>query len=170
MAILEIANSENPTPDWGNYSPIFKKSILESLLSVKSGLELLDARDRANFVLPSKERIPFSIPENFNEQKIEDLLTQRVIPNKTREILKVKSPDFLGESQWKFQLDKIITARILDKKWLNDFQLGLELIHPGDSIEVMMTSKKKYDVDMNLIGESYEINEVIQIHRAKQYE
>ena len=41
------------------------------------------------------------------------------------------------------------------------------ILLPGDSIEAWVNSIKRYDIDMELVSESYEIEEVIRLHRAK---
>ena len=44
---------------------------------------------------------------------------------------------------------------------------GNIILLPGDSIEAWVNSIKRYDIDMELVSESYEIEEVIRLHRAK---
>lgn len=143
------------------------KDLLYPLLEVKEGKRILGSGNTANFVLPSSERIPFSVPSTFTEESIEKLLAYRVIENTTREIMKVKSPDFLGDSQWKFKADKVITAKMLDVQWISKFKKSEVVLSPGDSLEVDLKTIKKYDADMNLTNESYEVEKVVKIHRER---
>ena len=86
--ILEIAGSVDPTPIYPAYERIAKKEMLDSLKEMKEGVDMLDPGDKAKFVLPSSEKISFSIATDFTEESIEKLLINRTITNRTREILK----------------------------------------------------------------------------------
>jgi len=87
-------------------------------------------------------------------------------------ILKVKKPDYLGESKWDFRHGgRSFPAKIIHKVWLESFQNREIDIRPGDSIRTMVEMTDKYDFDGELIGTDYnilQVIEVIQINSPKQ--
>ena len=87
-------------------------------------------------------------------------------------ILKVKKPDYLGESKWDFRHGRrSFPAKIIHKEWLENFQDREIDIRPGDSIRAMVEMTDKYDFNEELIGTDYnilQVIEVIQINSHKQ--
>lgn len=83
-------------------------------------------------------------------------------------ILKVKKPDFLGNSQWEFKHDnRIITARILDDQWLESFRNGQVVIKPGDAIRANVLIEVNYGYDREVVSTNYRIitvDEVIDLN------
>ena len=83
-------------------------------------------------------------------------------------ILKVKKPDFLGNSQWDFKFDnRTITARILDEKWLEDFRNGVFLIQPNDAILAKVIIEVHYGFDNDVVSTTYKIVSVDEVIHPK---
>ena len=79
-------------------------------------------------------------------------------------ILKIKKPDYLGESMWEFRHGStVILARGSDGEWLRQFQTREVQIRPGDSIRAVVQIINKYDFEGELLGTSYEISEVSEV-------
>ena len=79
-------------------------------------------------------------------------------------ILKVKKPDYLGDSMWEFRFgDKNIDVKLLDKEWLIKFQSREVAINPGDSVKAMITITHTYDSENNLVDTTYEINKILEV-------
>lgn len=79
-------------------------------------------------------------------------------------ILKVKKPDYLGESKWEFKYEsRKLEAKIKDTIWLSDYQSGKIDIRPGSSLRVSMNIIVKYDHDNEVISTQYEILQIIEI-------
>ncbi|MDL1893628.1 hypothetical protein FBQ87_12195 [Sphingobacteriales bacterium CHB3] len=99
-------------------------------------------------------------------EKIEELLTHEVIDNQSTMILKVKKPDYLGESQWDFRHGtKPLSVKIVDSEWLKNFHDRKYDIRPGDSLRAVVVTKVSYGYDNEVVATHYEISEVKEIIR-----
>ena len=73
-------------------------------------------------------------------------------------ILKIKKPDYLGDSKWQFKHGKkTMEMKILDDAWLNRFRMKQVTIAPGDSLRAIVKSEVKYDFSNDVISEKHEI-------------
>jgi hypothetical protein len=102
---------------------------------------------------------------DYNELKRE--MAKKIIETPIHLILKIKIADFLGKSRWKFKLDNnaAIEAKILDEEWLEKFHSKIEIIGPGDSIEISGIATDIYDDLGNRIDSQYTILKVIKVHK-----
>jgi len=79
-------------------------------------------------------------------------------------ILKVKRPDYLGESRWDFKFgDHPFHAKILHVDWLADFQARKIDVRPGDALRAMVRQTINYGFDADVISESNEILEILEV-------
>jgi len=86
-------------------------------------------------------------------------------------ILKVKKPDFLGESMWDMRHGTgTIQVRISDKEWLDKFQDRKIDVRPGDSIRAMVKISHKYDYDGELISTQNEVVKILEVIQAPNHE
>jgi hypothetical protein len=84
-------------------------------------------------------------------------------------VLKVRKPDYLGDSKWSFKHgSKTIEAKINDSEWLFKFKNREEDIRPQDALVCDVTVTAKYDHDSNLISTTYEIVKVVKIRSGTQ--
>jgi len=86
--------------------------------------------------------------------------------------LKVKKPDYLGQSMWEFKYEgKLIQAKIYDSGWLERFQKKTEILGPGDSIRALVEVKVNYDKYGEVIASHYtilDVKEIVQIPKGVQ--
>ena len=107
---------------------------------------------------------PFNTRFVFNAEVVEAMLTHEVITNTTRAILKVKKPDYLGESMWEFRHGgHIIRAKMADHDWLLQFQFRKIIVQPGDAIRVRLETSTHYGDDGEEIFVHYTIVRVLEI-------
>lgn len=79
-------------------------------------------------------------------------------------ILKVKKPDYLGESMWDMRHGTItVQVRILDKEWLEKFQTRQVAVQPGDSIRAKIQISNNYGYDGELLSTHYEATSIIEV-------
>lgn len=148
-----------------SYTPIPTIKLLHSIKNITGSLNHLKETDKVTFSLTEEEKVAeFNMQFQFAPENIENLLTKEEISSEAIMILKVKKPDYLGESKWDMRHDsKIIQAKITDMEWLQKFQVREINIRPGDSLKVKIKNIVKYDYNNEVIGEDYEILEVIDI-------
>ena len=93
-----------------------------------------------------------------------DLITKEKLSSTQEMILKVKKPDYLGESMWELRFErKVITAKILDDDWLTSFQSREIDVRPGDSLRATVEVIVKYDYNMEVIGTDYLLHSVKEV-------
>lgn len=97
-------------------------------------------------------------------EKIKQALAEKTIKSDRTIILKIKKPDYLGDSKWEFRHDKIaVYAKIEDEKWMNDFHAKRVIIGSGDALEVKMETIDQYDDKGNLVISQHTIKKVEKI-------
>lgn len=154
-----------------SYAQISPQKLLKNIDKINKALEPLSEDDSA--VLISKHgQASFNLQLDFSTDDIEDLITKEKHQSESTMILKVKKPDYLGNSMWDFKHgSKSISAKIVDAEWLNDFQKRKIDIRPGDSLRARVMTTIKYGYELTLVGLSYEITkieEVIRFVKGKQ--
>lgn len=102
----------------------------------------------------------FRVPANY----IKEILEYDKITNTIDMIIKVKKPDYLGNSKWEFRYaNKQILCDFEDKKWLFDFHSRKIDVRPGDSLKVRMEMHVSYDKNNEAIAERYTIKNVLAV-------
>lgn len=90
------------------------------------------------------------------------------LSNEANMILRVKKPDFLGDSMWDFvHAGRTFAAHMADAEWLELFRRGRVLLCPGDSLRVVIRSTLRYGFDNEVLGSHYDILKVEEVlHKA----
>ena len=148
------------------YEKIPTNKLLHSLERISTSLSHLQKNDKASY-LTDHEKVGFNLEFGLAPESIEELLTKDTIISQSEMILKVKKPDYLGESKWDFRHGgRSFPAKIIHKEWLDSFQNRQIDIRPGDSIRAMIEMMNKYDFNGELIGTDYNILQVIEVIRT----
>ena len=94
----------------------------------------------------------------------EDMISDEEHESDTIVILKIKKPDFLGDSKWIFKHGHYtIDAKITDSNWLNKFHTGIVPLVPNDAMKVRMKETIRYDKKGNIISKFNEIYDIIRL-------
>lgn len=148
-----------------DYAPLSPKTIIKNIDNITKALEPLSSTDQASLSTPFGES-KFNLTLKIDPQSMEDLITAERIDNESTMVLKVKKPDYLGQSMWEFKHGaKTLHASISDEQWLKDFQDRKYDIRPGDSIRARVKTTLKYGHDLSLVSTTYEITAVQNIVR-----
>jgi hypothetical protein len=146
------------------YNPIKPRELLEGMKDMSESLSYLTEGDKVNYITPSDGESRFNLTFKLTPDHIEDLITKEILTSDGVKILKVKKPDYLGESMWDFKHgNNSLQANILDKEWLSNFQTGQVLVVPGDSLKVNIREENKYDHNNYLIGQHFQVNEILEV-------
>ena len=152
------------------YMPPDTLRLIKGINEIASALKPLGPNDRALMLLPDGQ-IPFNMQFDLVPDQITDLLVSRKLTNESEMILKVKKPDFLGDSQWELKHGtQPILAKIEDTDWLAKFHDRTETIRPGDSIRVKLETVILYDHDNNPLSTRWAVKQVLQIIRPPSAE
>lgn len=101
----------------------------------------------------------------INKPKILSELGQRTIVNETTEILKIKKVEMLSEeAKWDFlQGKRILHAKMLDKKWLDDFHNRQVTIKPEDALMVTLRTTHTYNPNFDDKKTDCEVIKVLSV-------
>ncbi len=155
------------------YTPISTVKLLHNIKNISASVNSLKETDRVSFTITEESKTAeFNMQFQFSPESVEDLLTKETLTSEAVMILKVKKPDYLGESRWDMRHEKrTIPAKITDMAWLAKFQERKVNVRPGDSLKVRIKVSVKYDYNNEVIGEDYDIVEVLEvIEAAKDYQ
>ena len=145
------------------YAPPEPRRLLSSVEGIRDALSHLKPHDKATLITAEGEarfNAEFSIPP----ATLEELLTKETLAGERTMILKVKKPDFLGESQWDFRHgQRAFPAKIRDLDWLQQFQNRQINVQPGDALRVTVTVEVMYGHDGEAIAERYFIDRVLGV-------
>jgi hypothetical protein len=142
------------------YKPLPAIEVAQSVLLLSEGTTPLAPDDRAKYLSPEGVT-EINTSFRVTPERIEEVLTQRTIVNPRDLILKVKKPDFLGDSMWDFRYDnKRLTAKVADSKWLQEFHQGKVTLHPGDALDVAAEETVKYGYDQEVLATHYKVVQV----------
>ncbi len=152
-----------------DYPKIPRRQLLGTSARIARMAEALETGETVSFV---QDGIEFEVPAKSIslEGDLEDLLTHEELKNEAEVFLKVKKPDFLGNSQWEFRhRDSIIRATVVDVAWLSSFRDHQLALLPGDSIRALLTTTTKYDDSGEVISVKNDVTRVLEkIDGAKQ--
>ncbi len=145
------------------YAPVETATLLSDINVVRQALSNLQRDDGATFSTPvgtSQYNQDLSISSDI----VRELITRETIQSEGVRILKVKKPDYLGDTKWGFKYaGHLIDAKILDESWLAQFQTRQVSIQPGDSLRVMLREAISYGYDSEIVHTHYEVVKVIEI-------
>lgn len=161
---LKKAAHETGVDQIPTYVPMTKKSIIKNIDNISKSLESLNKNDKIYYD-SQFGKASFNLDLSIDLEKMEDLITGEVYESVTPMILKVKKPDYLGDSMWEFKHgNKTISAKITHTKWLRDFQNRDIDVRPQDSLVCNVKTTNKYDYNFELLSISYEVVEVVKIN------
>ena len=145
------------------YTPLPPQKLLQNLERMTKATAYLIHEDKVKY-LTREEETSFNLSFKIIPEIIEDILTRETIESNIDMILKVKKPDYLGESKWEFiHENKARPMKILDLDWLNDFQNRKFDVRPGDSIRAKVQIVTKYGYDLNVVSMNYSILKIIEV-------
>jgi hypothetical protein len=145
------------------YSPLPPQKLLENMARITSATVNLIEGDKIKYST-REETTPFNLSFRVVPEDIEELITKETIESNIEMILKVKKPDYLGDSKWEFKYEnKTIPMKVLDVDWLTEFQDRKIDVRPGDSIRAKVQITAKYGYDLNVVSTHYNISKIIGV-------
>jgi hypothetical protein len=146
-----------------SYKPIKPMQVLDPMVHLSGSLANFDEKDKAMY-FSRYGNADFNIKFNLTAEIVEDLIAKNTLIGEDEMILRVKRPDFLGESMWEFKHGPTpIAATIEDKDWLKQFQTRQIELRPQDAIKAIVKTIRKYDYDDELIAEHHSLIRITDI-------
>lgn len=142
------------------YTPPNDATLLYRMEQVSTALVPLSGTDRAGYVT-TDTRIDFNPDFRITKEQIQDLLTNETKRQELDALLKVKKPDYLGQSRWEIQHEgHTVFAKIEDQNWLERFQRRQVDLRPGDALEARTRVESWLDTRGRLLDQKYTVLEV----------
>lgn len=150
------------------YTPPPLIVLTRNLSIISSAVAKLGPGDEATY--ESDEIISrFNKRFQFNDEFAAELLTHERITNQSEVLLRVKKPDYLGESMWEFKhAGHPIRAKIEDHTWLALFQLQKVEVKPGDSLRVLLETTTHHGPDGEELITYYRVLKILNIHHSQE--
>ncbi len=162
--LLKLAE-ETDIKSFPAYSPIQAQALLSDLSKLQESLQNLGTGDSVTYEY-AEEKIRFNRELQISDEVVREVLTQQVIKSSSIKILKVKKPDYLGQSMWGLVFDgKSIDAKITHNEWLAEFQSRRLSLNPGDSLKVTLYEEISYGYEGEIVHRHYEIERVHDVIR-----
>jgi hypothetical protein len=160
QAVIADAARETGALEVPGYRALPVAKVAECVRLLSDGTAPLGPDDRAKYLSPDGV-VEINRSFRVTPETIEELLTERTIVNPRDMILKVKKPDFLGDSMWDFRFEgKKFSAKVIDSEWLSRFHRGAVTLRPGDALDVAAEETVRYGYDQEVIATHYKIVEV----------
>jgi hypothetical protein len=143
--------------------------IMEVLDSAEQATETLDENTRIYYRF--QDDLPVELPKRLQIEKtlFQEEEGRKTVDSERLLILKVKKPDFLGDSRWEMKHGRnTIICKIEDKEWITKFKNKKILVFPGDSLECNVKIIEEYDPKGNLIKSDYQITEVLNVIQGEE--
>ena len=161
--LLLEAESTDIAPMLG-YTPLSRTQIAAHVVDVTDSLDFLEEGDRATFESREGEPVPFNTLLRVDPIELSEVLAARTITNDDEMILKVKRPDFLGNSMWEFNYEgHPVRASILDEEWLVEFRRHGLGVRPGVALRALVRIEAAYDEDNEALPARYTVLKVYEI-------
>jgi hypothetical protein len=152
------------------YQPVSLPKLIHNFEAVETGLSHLTEKDAA-FYETLEAKVELNPQFHIEPGTIERLLTRETIRNEVIALLKVKKPDYLGESMWQLVYeDRAIEAKIGDVAWLEKFQDRKVDVRPGDSIRAVLEITVHYGFENQIVARHYRILKVEAVVRLAKME
>ncbi len=164
--LIQLARETNirMLPD---YQEITTRELLTGIQRISENVSHLSKGDKASYCT-DVDRADFNLDLYVTPENIEELLAKEITESEGEMIVKVKKPDYLGESKWECKHGKShIDISIADKEWLTKFQNRAILVQPQDSLRGRVKIKNIYDENNELIDTQYTMVMVIEVIPAQ---
>jgi hypothetical protein len=145
------------------YRPLPETKIVQVIAQLGTALAHLTATDSAKLITAEGEAA-FNLALRVSPDSLRDLLVKESLSHEAVWILKVKRPDYLGESMWDFKLgDHPMQAKISDLEWLRNFQERNIDVRPGDAVRAIVRQTIHYGYEADIVYEHHEVLKVLEV-------
>jgi len=139
------------------------EELLSDIHSIQESLANLENNDSASYRYNNRE-VKLNRDLQISNEIVREVLTKEIVKSSSRRVVKVKKPDYLGQSMWALQYDgRAIEAKITDNEWLAKFQSRIEEVKPGDSLDVLLYEEISYGYEGEIVHRHYEMEKVHKI-------
>jgi hypothetical protein len=163
--LQQLAESTSTNKLFPTAAPIELPRLITGMRQVSSALSRLGPGETAEYET-TEGKVSVNPAFRLTDEEFEQLLTAETIISISLMILKVKKPDYLGESMWEFRHEgRSVQARVEDIGWLRRFQNREIDVRPGDAIRASVRVEVKYGFDGDVVAKHHIIERVDDVLR-----
>jgi len=145
------------------YGTVSKQIIAETYIKTARSVSLLSKNDNVSFHCTFGQ-VKIERQTQISEEILENLVVAKKDMTEEDAFLKIKKPDYLGDSRWLFHLDKHpIEAKMDDKVWIESFRNRRVVLRPRDSLQVRLKIEIRFDEEGNPLPTQYTVIKVYKI-------
>jgi hypothetical protein len=167
--ILELAEATGVKRIPAYQSPS-KFLLVRCIIEISASLEPLQHNDHVVFETQQGERVEFNLSFNVVPESLKALLVEESLSHTEEMILKIKKPDFLGDSRWEFVHEHIVEAKMMDYEWLERFRDGNITLLPGSALRANVQVDVSYGSEREVVSRSFAILKVHEVIRPHEHE
>jgi hypothetical protein len=145
------------------YQAPSKFLLVRSIIDITGSLGQLQENDHVVFETQHGERVEFNLTIRVVPETLKALLVEESLSHTEEMILKVKKPDFLGDSRWEFVHEHIVEARMMDYEWLERFRNGEITLLPGSALRASVQVDVSYSVEREVVSRTFTILKVHEV-------
>jgi hypothetical protein len=145
------------------YQAPSKFLLVRSIIEITGSLGQLQENDHVVFETQQGERVEFNLTIRVVPETLKALLVEESLSHTEEMILKVKKPDFLGDSRWEFVHEHIVEARMMDYEWLERFRNGEITLLPGSALRGSVQVDVSYSVEREVVSRTFTILKVHEV-------
>ena len=127
--------------------------------------------DKASLFYSADNEAAIELPRKIkmDETLFVDEENRKILPSIQELILKIKKPDYLGDSKWEMKHgNNNLHCKIEDAVWIEKFKSKSVFAFPGDSLRCNIRIVHEYDSKLNLIKSEYFIVEVLDVIQGEE--
>lgn len=160
---LQLLAEETNIKQIPAYSSMNTANLLSDIAEIKNALNHLCSQDKATLLSP-EGLSQYNQMLVVSDEIVREIVTRETLASTSQKIIKVKKPDYLGQSRWVFKYSgHLIEAKISDADWLYKFQSKNEYLQPGDSLKVLLREEVSYGYDSEIVHTEYEVVSVLGV-------
>lgn len=145
------------------YAPPDTYAVLSDIAAIQESLSYLEGADTATYTYEMTS-IRLNRELTLSDNVVREVLTKEILSSVVKRVLKVKKPDFLGQSMWAFHHDgRAIDAKISDSAWLVRFQARQFDVKPGDALRVELKEDIFYGYEGEVVHREFEVLRVLEV-------
>lgn len=142
--------------------PLTVNQVAGSLQTLSTAAAPLSEYDKLSILTALGEH-PLNIGFRLDAERLEEILTFRVIENTSEEILKIRKPDLLGDAQWEFKLgDAPWMAKVVDPVFVQKFKRRHVKLSSGDAIRAKVRTITKFGHEGDIVSQTREVIEILE--------
>lgn len=161
--LMEVAKQTNIS-SLNCYDKPPRDNFLKGVAEMGNAVGTFRKNDKIYMEIPGEQKVIINTKFRLPQKDLEEFCAGKELKSTATIILKVRKPDFLGDTQWMFKHgENNFDAKFLDTDWLDKYRHREVAVYPGDSLKVKVEFICVYDKNGVLLSQKNSILRVYSI-------